>query len=379
VKPAVAFTQTAYSAKRPGGVMSQTFPVRFGRSTGIATVFEAPRNGFGWKGEGSLFVDAEGVRIAKGGRSARVSAQELAGVYREADALRFDIARASPPRRETLWVWVRSPAAAAEIVKLLPTSNTVEIEHETPGARGYRLDWRMVLSLGVAVVALTFGSLALLRPLSTSVSPDSSVADATGEEVSSTRLNATDSEADRDTGAPSAPSARADTTRTMATTSRAGAAIDHASRSQDAVTSTGKPNEETGESAAMQARAAASAEVQSAVDAAVARVSFFTFLRMADYLRAEYLKVRNSTDPATFSSLENNWWRLTVDIYTDSWGHEPHRFLALAISRSWRMLLVEHRDALYRGDVFPSQFAADELAFTDLLTARLRGATRLED
>ena len=44
--------------------MSRTFDSRFVRSGGLAGFFEAPANSFGWKGQGLLSIDSQGMSIA---------------------------------------------------------------------------------------------------------------------------------------------------------------------------------------------------------------------------------------------------------------------------------------------------------------------------
>ena len=128
--------------------MAHTFDIRFARSAGLAGFFEAPANSFRWKGAGELRIDAQGISIAvKRGlltllskRSRRIAAGELTEVYREGDALRLEFG--SDRKREVLPIWATGNAAAAEIVKLLPTIRTVELEHSTQAPRNYRFDRR---------------------------------------------------------------------------------------------------------------------------------------------------------------------------------------------------------------------------------------------
>lgn len=140
-----------------------TFDIRFAKSAGLAGLFEAPANRRGWKGPGELSIDAEGVSIAmKRGLltlfsriSRRIPARELTEVYREGEALRLEFSSADS--REVLPIWTRDSAVAAEIVKLLPTTQTVELDHSTSPGSAYRLDRKffwLVATTGVAIAAV---------------------------------------------------------------------------------------------------------------------------------------------------------------------------------------------------------------------------------
>jgi hypothetical protein len=147
--------------------MSHSFDVRFARSTGFLAWLEASPNRRRWKGAGRLSIDAEGISIAvKRGlttlfsaRSRRISARDLTEVYREADALRLEF-NAAGDSREVLPLWASGSDAAAEIVKLLPTQRTVELEHSTGRSPPYRPDWFAVARLligGLVLAALAWG------------------------------------------------------------------------------------------------------------------------------------------------------------------------------------------------------------------------------
>ncbi|MDF3022497.1 MAG: hypothetical protein K0Q92_3800 [Steroidobacteraceae bacterium] len=145
-----------------------TFDIRFAKSEGLAALFEAPANRRGWKGAGKLSIDSQGISIAmKRGlpglfsrRLRRFAAHDLAEVYREGDALRLEFA--TNFSREVLPIWTRGAEVAAEIVQLLPTRQTVELEHSTSPASAYRLD-RVLCALMVAVVVMIAGAVYLLN------------------------------------------------------------------------------------------------------------------------------------------------------------------------------------------------------------------------
>jgi hypothetical protein len=153
--------------------VAQTFDIRFARSAGLAAMLEVPENAFRWKGGGLLRIDAHGISIGLkrgllallgGKRTQRIPTENLRAVYREGDALRVEF-QDGQTRRIVLPFWANDRDAAAQIVRLLPTSQTVEIEHSTdathPGKP--RADWRMLLSLAVMLVALVAGSWAIYQ------------------------------------------------------------------------------------------------------------------------------------------------------------------------------------------------------------------------
>ena len=144
--------------------MAQTFDIRFARSAGLAAMLEVPENAFRWKGGGLLRIDAQGISISVkrgllalfgGKRMQRIPSENLRAVYREGDALRVEF-QDGKTTRIVLPFWADDRETAEKIVRLLPTSQTVEIEHSTNATHSGkpRADWRMLLPLGAAVAAL---------------------------------------------------------------------------------------------------------------------------------------------------------------------------------------------------------------------------------
>jgi len=149
--------------------MTHTFDIRFERSAGLGALLAPPENSFRWKGAGKLRIERDGISFAvKRGLLAlfpltrRVSAGQLKDVYREGDALHMTFTTAGSPQARVS-CWAADASTAAEIVQLLPTRRTVEIEHAT-GRRSTdrhaltRLDQR-VLALFIALAAASVGIL----------------------------------------------------------------------------------------------------------------------------------------------------------------------------------------------------------------------------
>ena len=139
--------------------MAHTFDIRFARSGGIAALFDAAGNSFGWKGGGWLSIDAQGMSFAPKRnivsllarrRSQRIPAEKIKEIYREGDALRVEFATEENPRT-VLPFWARDRDTAAQIVQLLPTSRTFELEHTTHQSDEGN-GKRMPLLLGAAVI-----------------------------------------------------------------------------------------------------------------------------------------------------------------------------------------------------------------------------------
>jgi len=150
--------------------MAQTFDIRFARSAGLAAMLEVPENAFRWKGGGLLHIDAHGVSIGLkrgllallgGKRTQRIPTENLRAVYREGDALRVEY-QSGESARVVLPFWADDRETAEKIVRLLPTSQTVEIEHSTGSGSGTpRADWRMLLTLAALVAAVAVGTWAV--------------------------------------------------------------------------------------------------------------------------------------------------------------------------------------------------------------------------
>jgi hypothetical protein len=141
--------------------MAQTFDIRFARSAGLAALLEVPGNRFRWKGGGLLRIDADSIRFSvKRGlltlfarnQSRRIPAEALKEVYREGEKLRVEF-QTNEAAREVLPFWVGNRDIAAKIVRLMPTSHTVEIEHSTeaPDRGRPRFDGRAAGWMGAAL------------------------------------------------------------------------------------------------------------------------------------------------------------------------------------------------------------------------------------
>jgi hypothetical protein len=114
--------------------LPRTFPVRFNATPGLASLLRPARNSYRWVGSGTVVLDEHGIQITAkrltllGPRRTEhfIHPSEIREVYREGDTIRIDLNGAA--RRTFVRLWAEDAARASEIVRLLPTSRTIEIE-----------------------------------------------------------------------------------------------------------------------------------------------------------------------------------------------------------------------------------------------------------
>jgi len=352
-----------------------TFDIRFAKSVGLAGLFEAPANRLGWKGSGLLSIDGQGISIAvKRGLltlftrpSRRFPSDSLTEAYREGDALRLVFGNRE--RQEILSVWARGGETAAEIVKLLPTLRTVELDHSTGSARRYRFDWRTALLLLALAVVVAAALSLLLRPRGIGGLPES----AASSEGLAPAADSAPIGADGASG--TVASTRDASSPTMSPTDapvRAG----RATASGTGALAAG----DLGSPAAVEMAAPAGADlIDSANDGASApAVATATgrrdhFIDMV-YLRQDYFDLRGATSADVLAALEARWWQISVDIYVSTPGadYRPRVSHVLAISRAWRNHLHFYAESLRTGDQSLMQLAQGQLELAEDLQRRLQ-------
>jgi hypothetical protein len=148
--------------------MAHTFEIRFARSAGFAAMLEAPSNSFRWTGSGRLSIDASGISVAlKRGLSSllirnrmrRIPAANLKEVFREGESLRVEFAT-DKSARVSLQFWAHDRDTAAQIVSLLPTTRTFELE-ESAARKEFRINRHSATLLAAAVALAICGAMAL--------------------------------------------------------------------------------------------------------------------------------------------------------------------------------------------------------------------------
>ena len=316
--------------------MAQTFDIRFAKSAGLAGLFEAPANEYRWKGAGRLSIDATGVSIAvrRGlltlfarATTRRIPTNNLIGVYREGNALRLEFSTRESARA-VLPIWVGDRDAAAQIVTLLPTQSSVELEDGDPEpTRRYRFDRKLVAFLLIGAVAIGVGALTLQRYFA----PDRA---------------ATLVEADAQSAPPAAPDS------TMAPPLQAATPIP--------VPAIGEPDPDIS---------------PIYLRNPIARRELQRFQAERTSLRAEYSSIRINPTAEDLEALEARWRDVTSRIYdtADFEGVEfvTQREVELAVSRSWTYYLSIHAAGLRAADPRLIELAAAHLAFTEAVELRL--------
>ena len=316
--------------------MAQTFDIRFANSAGLAGLFEAPTNEYRWKGAGRLSIDASGISIAvrrglltlfSRATTRRIPTDDLIEVYREGNALRLEFSTQDSPRT-VLPIWVGDRDAAAQIVTLLPTQRSVELEVGDSGsARRYRFDRRLVTLLLIGVVILGVGALALRRYFTVDVAAPQIEARALPAPVAAQ-------------AAPGIPA----------------------------------PVESPADTAAI---GLGSSVLPRYLLTPIARREFERFQRESNALHSDYLTIKDDPTAEDLEALEVRWRDVTSRIY-DTENFEGIEFvtqreLELAVSRSWRYYLSLHAAGLRAEDPQLIELATAYLAFAEALDARLSG------
>lgn len=155
----------------PGGsdAPAREFPVRFTPGDLLAWLHK-PRNSFRWMGRGALRFDERGLEVTArrltllGLRRTRrlVHAAEMRDASREGNAVQINLRDGT--RDAWFRFWTEGPAAAAEIVALLPTNRTVEFDNvpaaKAPSAARASTSW---LLAGVAAMVLALAWMVTTR------------------------------------------------------------------------------------------------------------------------------------------------------------------------------------------------------------------------
>jgi len=355
--------------------MAQTFDIRFARSAGFAALLEMPLNQFRWKGGGQLRIDAQGISIGvKRGLLAlfgakdtqRISNENLRSVYREGEALHVEY-ETEKSTRVVLPFWAGDSDTAAEIVRMLPTSQTVEIEHSTGATPGKsRADWRVLLTIGIAVAA---SAVAVLAFYSRATSPLPAVSVAPAAQVMPDAVAAQPVEN-------AAPSEKADEVPLADTypplPTRAEAVKREASASLP-VPRTRFP------AGAITPFADGTLER----DIAVRQLALFdrdAAVLEFEYLDAHRLLLTGGLSPGDFAdtleALEMRWWEVTFRIYDSAQLEQPamldFRRTMLGAARRWRNFLGDFAEGLRDRDHLRISNAFGEVARAQEMRARAR-------
>jgi hypothetical protein len=121
---------------RPESAEAPEFQVQFSRPADFAVRQDSQPNSFRWSGSGTIHVLERGLLIIAKRRSAIafhtteqrfVPAAEICDVYREGNSVRVDL-RGDLQQRSYFQFWTADVATAGTIVRLLPTTRTIEYD-----------------------------------------------------------------------------------------------------------------------------------------------------------------------------------------------------------------------------------------------------------
>lgn len=170
----------------PQGAGAPQFAVQFSRPRAVSGRPDSRSNTFRWIGPGTIHVLERGLLVLTRRRSPLgirttderfVPASDIFEVFRDGDAVRVDL-RGESGTAEFFQFWTGNPATAGTIVRLLPTTRTIEYEIApadavaTPRApltlqrrrRAQRRFWQAALTLGLlAVTALLITDIAMRK------------------------------------------------------------------------------------------------------------------------------------------------------------------------------------------------------------------------
>jgi hypothetical protein len=159
----------------PEGAEAPEFRVLFSRPADFAGRPDSRPNSFRWSGSGTIHVMERGVLIIARRRSAMafhiteqrfVPAAEICDVYREGNSVRVDL-RGDLQQRDYFQFWTADAATAGTIVRLLPTTRTIEYEgpsaipvaaSKTPSRHRRRASARtyILIALGAGFIGIAF-------------------------------------------------------------------------------------------------------------------------------------------------------------------------------------------------------------------------------
>ena len=382
--------------------MTQTFDIRFARSAGLAAMLEVSENAFRWKGGGLLRIDAQGISIGLkrsllalfgGNRTQRILAENLRAVYREGDALRVEY-QSGESARVVLPFWAKDRDAAAQIVRLLPTSQTVEIEDANNLAKP-RTDWRVLLMFGVALAAVAVGMWAVYQRNNLAVAVDPAPISDAAEPIEVPAPPRTPDVAAQniETSAKPAPSTSSNARRVEAPAFPLNASLPNPAtrpaysepteasvpsnpRDSPAVSkSTPSAAASTGEASPPALRVRATAEglvpiVPGMPAYEAARRQIDLFMAESRTLRGYFEDARYAASSQRFAEIEKLWWKVTVRVSNSPDFEDPAlrhlQEIELAVSRAWR------RAFAFYGDPSLLVSADAEVDFAEMLEARAR-------
>lgn len=359
--------------------MAHTFDIRFARSSGLAAILAAPTNSFRWRGAGSLSIDSSGLEIEPklGLRSLlarrarlRINAADLREVSRMGDDLRIEFGMPGS-RRATVPFWVRDRQTADEIMRLVPTRRTIELDESLPGdPRRFRADAPVVASLLVVLGASALGLIALNRYFSTSpMQPPAPIPAA--EPVKSPSVEPVTAPPVGVAAPVQAPAVPSDLTQPFPVPVEPAYVVPDTTTSvviAPRVVSSVKLPEVTVLRVPVTDGIVPIVPGEPAYAAARAQLDFF--LQESNRLQSEYLYGRTS-----MTEIAAHWWELSQAIYNspefDSPALRAQIDAQIAVSLNWRVALSIYSDATRDGNGKQVVLARAMIERADQLTTRI--------
>jgi hypothetical protein len=174
----------------PEGAEAPEFQVLFSRPADFTGRPDSRPNSFRWSGSGTIHVMERGLLVIARRRAAMafhtteqrfVPAAEICDVYREGNSVRVDL-RGDSQQRDYFQFWADDAATAGTIVRLLPTTRTIEYEGpsaisvpapETPSSRRRPTSARTYILIALAAGFICIASLITADKLLDQPRPDS--------------------------------------------------------------------------------------------------------------------------------------------------------------------------------------------------------------
>jgi hypothetical protein len=354
--------------------MARIFDIRFARNAGLAAWFEAPANSFRWKGPGRISIDDHWLVFARSRLFwpfarllHRLPVSALTSVYREGSSLRLEFA-GSP--QLVVPIWARDHADAAEIVRLVPTNRTVEVDAppSRPASSAHRSGGLALVVLGAILgVTATLAIIGMRR-----ADDDVQSAGARAEAIAIREVDTSASAEPASSGgvAADAPAAH----------SRAARAVPVSASAPGLVARSVAPSRWAGDDAAAPAGVQpANARSTLGAGSAVIEDSYAggVAASRSDFFRAAALALRSDHVDGRLppGELERRWWALSQRLYSspefDDWRTHWLVDAQLGVSLNWRISLTNYRNALATGDRAQIDAAQAELESAAELTDRV--------
>jgi hypothetical protein len=278
-------------------------------------------------------------------------------------------------------LWAQDHEAAAQIVKLMPTTRTIELEDPSSTRRPYRFDWRLITGVLLGAALISFGGFAVHRLIAPAGQALPSASE--GLEVSPSRVHLPIAAAPtpaRTPGSPSEP--RNEPLGGDLAAPNAQVEFDGASPVDYGELRHSVPGTAAADGPRTDGHRETAAVESPATHGAVATPQYETVRPQIEYFEIESARLRSAYQylsgrptPAELQKIEDGWWQLSVRIYQSGEFQRSSYYslieAELAASRAWRRFLAVYADGLRANNREQIEFALKELEFAEHLTRRV--------